>query len=121
MLLATLWLVARLVAPATAMPDRAGAIDPAFQAALQTICHAGGSGEATEPGPAHVPDHGDCRLCPACHLAAQVAVPAPDGGGLLAAPIRAFIGLAAPLPPAPKPPNRPRLAARPTGPPSLSA
>ena len=113
MLLATLLMVARLIAPAMAMPLPAA--DP-VELALQTICHADGPGP---PGAPAQPDHTDCLLCPACHLVAHAALPAP--GPLLLPPSVMAVGVSAPLPPATGPPSRVRTPAQPTGPPALSA
>ncbi len=117
MLLAALLLFARLSSPSMAMPGLANATD-LVAAALQTICHAGPlDGGGADHGQLPGSDHGDCQLCPTCHLVGQLALPAP-AGGVIPAPALTVIGLAAPLPPAMGPPGRPRLAAQPTGPPS---
>ena len=70
MLVATLVLVGRLIAPSAAMPD-----PTSLAAALQTICHAGAPDDpAQKPVHDHAPGHEECLLCPTCHLIAQVGV-----------------------------------------------
>ena len=120
MLVAALMLVARLIGPVTAMPTPANAADSVAQAALQAICHAEAPDGRTDHGPRQAPAHHDCLLCPACHFLSHAIVPAP-GGPAVRPPAPTLIGLAAPLPPATGPPERPRPVAQPTGPPTLSA
>lgn len=111
MLLAAVLLVARLMAPAAAMPANPG--DAIEQIALHSLCH---DGPAHEPDPGKLPSHHDCLLCPACHLLSLPAL-SPAGGPALHKPTPRLIGLATPLPPATGPPPRPRTVAQPTGPP----
>jgi len=133
LLLAALWLVARLAAPVQAMPaqpagpDVGFGADPVARIMLQAICHADGSRQAAsqdapdgqDPAPAApVPSgHADCLLCPACHLVSHAAVPLP-GTPVLPSALRSLAGWEAPLPPATGPPPRKRTAAHPTGPPT---
>jgi hypothetical protein len=117
MLVAALMLVARLIAPASAMPSPASPADLAVAAALQTICH-GGLPDAPDQ-PVRGPVHHDCLLCPACHLLAHAAIPL-SSEPALPVPVARWIGAEATLPPATGPPERPRLVAQPTGPPTLS-
>lgn len=133
LLLAALWLVARLAAPVQAMPAQLAGSGPGFGAdpvarmMLQAICHADGSRQAASEGAvdgqgpapaAPMPSgHADCLLCPACHLVSHAAVPLPGTPALPPAPQR-LAGWAAPLPPATGPPPRKRTAAQPTGPPT---
>ena len=119
MLMAALLLVARLIAPLTAMPAPASAADTFALVALQTICHAEAPDDRTDHGHPQAPAQHPCLLCPACHLISHAAVPAPDGPAVRP-PAPTLIGLAAPLPPATGPPDRPRTVAQPTGPPTLS-
>ena len=111
-LLAALVLFARLAAPAMAMPSA----DPAGLS-LGTICH---GGDPAQPDRPTQPDHGDCLLCPACHLAAHAALPTPTAPAV-PPPRLVATGVGAPLPPATGPPARHRSTAQPTGPPALSA
>lgn len=113
-LLAALLFLARLIAPATAMPAPVSPADAIEQIALHSLCHGAPAGDHA-PAPAH---H-DCLLCPACHLLSHAAIP-PPGGPALRPPARTLIGLAAPLPPATASPARPRPVAQPTGPPTPS-
>lgn len=112
MLLATLLLVSRLVAPSMAMP----AADP-VDVALQTICHIDASGQPASPDR---PDHAECLLCPACHLVSQAVVPSPATPNVPPPPV-AHVGASTPWPPSIGPPRRARATAQPTGPPSSSA
>lgn len=109
--LATLILFARLLAPAMAMPSDIGG-------PLIPICHSGASGEA--PGSTDHPAQHDCLLCPACHLVSHAVLPMPMIPGV-PLPAVSPIGLAAPLPPPTGPPIQVRTVAQPTGPPALSA
>ena len=108
MLLAALLSLARLIAPAIAMP----APDPIEQIVLQSLCH-GEPADQRDPAPAR---H-DCLLCPACHLVAQLAIPAPAGPALRI-PTHGLIAPAAPPPDSTGPPSRKRGVPPPTGPPA---
>ena len=113
-LLAALMLFARLLAPPMAMPrPEADGVPAGF--APWAICHSGTTdGRAPDPGPAG-PGHGDCQLCPACHLAWQAVLDAP--GGAPAAPARWLTGFVTPGFVDIGPAGRPWGAAQPTGPP----
>jgi hypothetical protein len=115
MLLAVLVLLARLLGPA--LPGVA--IDKLAGGPALVICHAVGD-DAPAPSPAkHTHEH-DCQLCPACHLAALAAIIPP--ATTVSVPVAiAVAGQAAPLPPTTGPPHAGRLAARPTGPPTILA
>lgn len=127
--LAMVLVLARLLAPAIAMPQTAvpQTVMPQTGAALavfdrlarEAICHAApeGSGGPAREAPA---GHGDCLLCPACHLVAAAALPTSAGPGL-PLPRLAPIGLVAPPPSATGPPPARRFATPPTGPPARSA
>lgn len=113
MLLATFLLFARLVAPAMAVP-----MPPADGITQLAICHTAAPGE--QPGGTGQPDHHDCLLCPACHLASHAVLPLSAAPGL-PLPQGAFFNVATPPPPATGPPLCRRAAAQPTGPPAFSA
>jgi hypothetical protein len=112
MLLAMLVLVARLLGPGIALDRLAGG--PAL-----VICHAV-SDDAPSPGPAKHSHEHDCQLCPACHLAALAAI-IPPHTAIAVCVALAAAAPAAPPPPATGPPHAGRLAARPTGPPTILA
>lgn len=110
-LLATVLLFARLLAPSIAMAQ------PSTDLALQAICHSPAPDQP--PGRGGPSDHRDCLLCPACHLVSQAALPvhaAPE----LPRPTVIATGLVTPWPSPTGPPSRVRTAAQPTGPPHPS-
>jgi len=111
MLLASLLLFSRLIAPVAAMP--APVPHGIAALALQTICHGDGPGQTDQS------DHRDCLVCPACHLVSHAVLPTPVAPTPL--PPFTVIAVAAPLPPATGPPSRVRATAQPTGPPDRSA
>jgi len=123
-LLAVLLVLARLLAPAMAMPSAGSDVAAFDHLVRQAICHVT-SDEAGAPAK-EVPakemptGHGECPACPACHIAAAAVLPVPAGPHL-PVPTLLAIGLSAPLPPATGPPLCTRAAAQPTGPPHLSA
>jgi hypothetical protein len=124
MLAAILVLAIRLAVGVIPMsPAGAASAAPAGAWAGEVICHAADPSDATPNQPPSQPpahhDH-DCGLCPICHFLAASALPSGDGPAVSPVDIGA-VEPPAPLPPATGPPQAHRQAARPRGPPALSA
>lgn len=112
-LIAVLLLVGRplILGPASSGASAAMTGELAALIGDVAICHTGGA-EPAGQAPA-------CLLCPACHVTGQATLPV-TARVIVAYPPAVAIGHAALPPPATGPPHPARLAARPTGPPTLS-
>jgi hypothetical protein len=114
--MAVVLLVARLVAPAVAMPVQAASPFDDIP-----ICHAAGADEQPAHGPEHPSgsDH-DCPACSMCCLASHVDVPASQPVLVWEFSGASVVAIAVAPPPTTGPPRRVSLATPPTGPPSVT-